>query len=68
VSGVSGGTLYNYQVTSEQRHQPALRIQPLSKVKVAKGSASFGDGLPPVSLTIYFTYDLSHTERGVVSE
>jgi hypothetical protein len=62
------GTLYKYQVTSEQRDQPGLRLQPLSKVKVTKGSASFSDGLPPMSLTIYATYDLGPAERGVVAE
>jgi hypothetical protein len=35
---------------------------------LTKGAANIPDVLPPMSLTIYSTYDLSHTERGVVAE
>jgi hypothetical protein len=68
VSGASGKVLQKYQVTAEQRDQSSLRIEPLNKVRLTKGAANIPDVLPPMSLTIYSTYDLSHTERGVVAE
>ena len=68
VSGASGKALQKYQVTADQRDQSSLRIEPLNKVRLAKGAANAADVLPPMSLTIYSTYDLGHAERGVVAE
>jgi len=68
VRGALGRTLRKYQVAAEQRDQPGLQIEPLSKVKLTKGAATEADVLPPLSLTIYSTYDLSHSRRGVVAE
>ncbi len=68
VSGALGKVFQKYQVTAEQRDQSSLRIEPLSRVKLAEGTTSFSDSLPPMSLTIYSTYDLSHAQRGVVAE
>jgi hypothetical protein len=68
VNGASGKALQKYQVTADQRDQSSLRIEPLNKVRLAKGAANAADVLPPMSLTIYSTYDLGHAERGVVAE
>jgi hypothetical protein len=68
VLGALGRELHKYQVTSAQRDQPGLRIQPLGKVKVGQGAAAFADTLPPMSLTVYSSYDLAHSARGVTAE
>lgn len=66
VRGAVAKTLHKYQVTSEQGDQPGLRIEPLSTVTLTKGAAAFNDTLPPMSLTIYSSYDLRHAARGVI--
>jgi alpha-galactosidase len=68
ISGVSGQMLHKYQVTSEQRDQPTLRIQPLNRIELTKGAATFSETLPAMSLTVYSTFDLGHSARGVVVE
>jgi hypothetical protein len=68
VSGAPGKALQKYQVTAEQRDQSSLRIEPLNKVTLTKGAANVADVLPPMSLTVYSTYGLSHAQRGVMAE
>jgi hypothetical protein len=68
---ISGGTrshLYQYQVTSRQKDNPSLKILPISKARLKAGAAVFSDDLPPMSLTIYSTYNLVPTEKGIMTE
>jgi hypothetical protein len=68
VSGASGKALQKYQVTAEQRDQSNLQIKPLNQVRLTQGAANVADVLPPMSLTVYSTYDRSHADRGVIAE
>lgn len=61
-------SLYKYQVTSAHRDRPDLHIAPLRKIKLNDGAATFDDELPAMSLTIFSTYKLSHSNRGVTVE
>ncbi len=68
LGGASVRTLCKYQVTSAQRDQPGLRIQPLNKIRVSGDSGNLVDTLPPMSLTVYSSYELSSDARGVVAD
>ena len=60
--------LYQYRVTSAQRDQPGLQIDPLCRLDMPKPGQSFSDTLPPMSLTIYSTFKLAHGRRGIISD
>jgi len=68
VSGAARSRLYRYQVTSQQKDQPGLRIVPVPKTRLQAGAADFNDELPAMSLTIYSTYHLGATDQGIISE
>jgi hypothetical protein len=68
---ISGGTrarLFRYQVTPQQKDNANLKVMPVPKVRLKAGAATFGDELPPMSLTIYSTYNLSPTDKGIIAE
>jgi hypothetical protein len=58
----------HYQVTSQQKDNPNLKIAPVSKVPLKAGEAVFSDELPAMSLTIYSTYNLGATDKGIIAE
>ena len=60
--------LYQYRVTSAQRDQPALRIEPLCRLEAPKTGQTFADTFPPMSLTLYSTFKLAHASRGVIRD
>jgi hypothetical protein len=68
VRGATAQPWYKYQVTSEQRDQPGLRVRPLRRVKFLKGSASFTETLPAMSLTVFSTFKLKADDRGIIAE
>jgi hypothetical protein len=68
LSGGTGSRLFQYQVTSRQKDNASLKIAPVLKVRLKTGEAAFGDEVPPSSLTIYSTYDLGFTDKGVIAE
>ena len=68
VAGASDKTLYKYQVTMRERDQVNLRIEPLAKMKLTKGAGGLVETLPPMSLTVYSSYDLRHTDAGKIAE
>ena len=61
-------TLYKYQVTSEQKDNPGLIIEPLNGINLNPELNAFSDELPASSLTIYTTYRLEHRDWGVIAE
>jgi hypothetical protein len=60
--------LYKYQVTGQRRDQPGLMINPTHTIPITAGNAVFSDELPPMSLTIYSTWKLKHSDAGIVEE
>ncbi len=68
LKGNQGLVLYKYQVTSEQKNQPDLQINSLRTIPISGAAASFTDSLPPMSLTIFSTWKLRHSARGIVGE
>ena len=61
-------TLHNYQVSYEQCDNAELRIDPLSKYKLSGGQREFSDILPAFSLSVYSTYNLAHSDSGILAE
>ena len=55
-------------MTSRQRDNPNLKIVPRLKARLKAGAAIFCDDLPPMSLTIYSTYNISSTDKGIIAE
>ena len=55
-------------MTSRQKDNPSLKILPMPKARLKAGAAIFSDDLPPMSLTIYSTYNLGPTEKGIITE
>ncbi len=68
LKGGQGLALHKYQVTSEQKDRPGLQINPLRTIPISGDTASFTDSLPPMSLTVFSTWKLRHSVRGIVGE
>jgi hypothetical protein len=68
LSGCDRRFLSKYQLTSADRDQPGLRINPVCKIELKKPSGAFTDALPPTSLTIYSTFKLKHAQPGIITE
>jgi hypothetical protein len=69
LNGLPPATLLNrYQVTSKQRDNPDLRIDPLQRFGPVKQGGKISMVLPPFSLTILSTYRLHHGDSGVISD
>lgn len=47
---------------------PDMKISPVLKVRMKADKAAFGDEVPAMSLTIYSTYDLGVTDKGIIAE
>jgi hypothetical protein len=60
--------LHQYQSTAEQRDQAGVRLRPLRTIEWSKTGGRFADTLPAMSLTVYSSYDLGPSARGVVAE
>jgi len=59
---------YKYQVVAEQKDRPGLKINPLNATAIHHGHATFLDSLPPMSLTVFSTWKLKHSARGIVED
>ncbi len=68
ISGGTGSRLHQYQITSLQKDNSGLKILPMPKAQLKEGAAVFSDDLPPMSLTIYSTYNLGPTDKGIIAE
>ncbi len=66
---VRGGpkqALFEYRVTAAERDEQSLRIDPVGRVHPTMGA--FETVLPSMSLTIFSTFNLAHTRRGVITD
>ncbi len=61
-------SLYKYQVTVEQSDNANLKINPVEKILLSRDRKRFTDNLPALSLTLYTTYNLSHSDGGIITE
>jgi hypothetical protein len=68
LAGLRGVPLYKYQVSSADRDQPGLKIQPGRVPRLTSEPGSLHDPLPAKSLTVLSTYKLSANAPGVISE
>jgi hypothetical protein len=68
LKGCRRPALHKYQVTGEQRNQPGLKINPIRSAAITGGNAHFSDELPPMSVTIYSTWNLKHSDPGIVED
>ena len=56
------------QVTGEQKDRPELKINPVGRVPIVAGRALFSDELPPMSVTLFSTWNLKHSSRGITPD
>jgi hypothetical protein len=68
LTGCQRPALYKYQVIGEQKDRPGLRINPVLAATINRGQVTFLDALPPMSLTIFSTWSLNHSARGIVED
>ena len=69
LTGTEGVPVLNrYQVTSKQRDNPDLRIDPLQRFTPSGPAGKISLVLPPFSLTVLSTYRLAHGDSGVTSD
>ena len=61
-------TLHRYQVTSADRDRADLTVNPGARFTLEPGAGAFADRIPPLSVTVYSTYELAHTQPGVMAE
>ena len=59
--GLEGRTLHIYRVAAGTKDRTDLRIEPVR-------SPEAKDGIPPMSLTVYTTFQLAHDDRGIIVE
>jgi hypothetical protein len=60
--------LYKYQVTPEEKDRPDLQINPLRTLTASGDPLQFSDRLPPMTLTVYSTWKLKHSDRGILGD
>ena len=63
-----GTTLYKYQVTEETASNPDFELNPLEKIEASAAKPDFKDKLPSMSITVYSTYALMHTDPGITAD
>jgi hypothetical protein len=61
-------TLYKYQVTEESVGSPDFQMNPLEKIEAPTAKPSFTDKLPAMSITVYSTYKLMHSDPGITAD
>ncbi len=67
-AGIKPSRLFKYQVSEKDRDQPGLRLRPLSSVRANHGVVVYSDTLPPMSLTVFSSYNLHADTRGIIAE
>lgn len=60
--------LYQYRITPSMRDRADIKLKPEARFKVRPGHASFNDGFPAQSITVYSTYKLGPRDKGVQAE
>lgn len=61
-------TFYRYQVTESKVKQSGFKLNPKGKLDLSGKSVSFKDKLPPLSITTFSTYELYHSNPGVMTD
>ena len=60
--------LYRYRVTEADIRDPNFKLEPSKTVTLSKAADRIEDDMPPLSIFIYSTYNLQHTESGIIAE
>ena len=60
--------LHRYSVSQSERDRADLKIEPQQTFSLAKNAATFQDRIAPMSLTIYSTHKLAHSDDGVITK
>jgi hypothetical protein len=61
-------TLYKYQVTESSVGKPDFEMNPLETVEASSAKPGFTDKLPAMSITVYSTYKLMHSDPGITAD
>jgi len=61
-------TLYRYSVGRGEWDRADVKIAPQAEFPLAQAAAGFKDSVAPMSVTVYTTYRLAHTDDGVITE
>ena len=60
--------LHRYAVSEADRDRADLKIEPQAEFPLSPTSAAFRDRVAPMSVTIYSTYKLAHSDNGVTND
>ncbi len=60
--------LYRYSVNETDRDRDELKIDPQAEYRLPRAASTFTDRLTPMSVTVYSTYRLTHSDDGVMAE
>jgi len=61
-------TLYKYQVTQSSVEKPGFEMNPLDTIETSSAKPALTDRLPPMSITVYSTYKLMHSDPGITAD
>jgi hypothetical protein len=61
-------TLYKYQVIESSAEKPDFQMNPLEAIEVSDTKPGITDKLPPMSITVYSTYKLMHSDPGITAD
>ncbi len=61
-------TLYRYSVDETDRDREDLKIDPQAEYRLPRAALTFTDRLAPMSVTVYSTYKLTHSDDGIMAE
>lgn len=61
-------TLYKYQVTEESANNPDFQMNPIEKIEAPTVKPGFADEVPEMSITVYSTYKLLHSDPGITAD
>jgi hypothetical protein len=62
------GKLLRYRVGQKEKGRADVKVEPQAEFPLAAASATFKDQVAPLSVTVYSTYRLTHTDDGVMAE
>ena len=68
LKGCAGKPLYQYRVTAEDRDQVGMKISPIKQMQWNGDQTTLADTVPPVSLTILSTFNLVHSQAGIIAD
>jgi hypothetical protein len=68
IKGMPDRVLHRYCVSSADRDTPTLRIEPIGQLNLRRADQQVDTTLPPSSLTIFSSFKLNHSDRGITEE